>query len=100
MNPLWERFWSLPRPNGPGPAELAEVLAERGITAQVERWEAREDLPSGFASTSPEEAEEAVSAAVRRLCLSESRRGEVRDALGEVPLDATRRLATVSWDVG
>jgi hypothetical protein len=54
----------------------------------------------GLASTSPEEAEEAVSAALRRLCLGESRRGEVREALAETPLDVTRRLATVWWDVG
>jgi SAM-dependent methyltransferase len=100
MNPLWMRFWSLARPHGPGPTELAEVLAERGIAAEVEPWEAAEDMPRGLASTSPEEAEEAVSAALRRLCLGEPRRAEVREALAETPLDATRRLATVWWDVG
>jgi SAM-dependent methyltransferase len=100
MNPLWERFWSLPRPNGPGPTELAEVLAERGIAARVEPWEAAEDLPRGPASATPEEAEEAVTAALRRLCLGESRRGEMREALAGTPLDSTRRLATLWWDVG
>jgi SAM-dependent methyltransferase len=100
MNPLWERFWSLPRPNGPGPAELADVLTERGITAHVEPWEAADDLLRAPGSTSAEEAEEAVSAALRRLCLGEERRDEVREALAQIPPDATRRLAAVWWDAG
>ena len=100
MNPLWERFWSLPRPNGPGPTELAEVLAERGIAARIERWEAGEDMPRGLAAPTPAEAEEAVSAALRRLCLGESRRAGVRAALAETPSDSTRQLATVWWDAG
>jgi len=103
MNPLWERFWSLPRPNGPGPADLRAVLAERRIAAQVEEWQAPEDMARGRLGATPEEAEEeteeAVGSALRRLCLGESGRDEMRAALAETPMEATRQLATVWWDV-
>ena len=90
MNPLWERFWSLPRPSEPSAdlfVELVRALGFRPDVASAER------LPRNTEA----QAEPAFVAFVRRrLYLPATRDAEVAAALAEVP-PAAQRIVTVSW---
>jgi len=91
MSEAWRHFWNLERPDVPTPVELLDVLRELGLNAQREQWRA-----STRAEPSPEQAAHFMRI---RLCLPESREGEVRDFLQSHPASLTRELSTIWWDV-
>ena len=99
LNPLWERFHGLRRPDGPTAADLLAILRALGLSVTTQEW------------TRPAMAEYASFAELaevtrRRLCLPPERGGEVEAALREsgvdegVPLDlgsSGRDLVTIWW---
>jgi SAM-dependent methyltransferase len=91
MSEAWRHFWNLERPDGPTPAELLDVLRELGFDAQREQWRAPARV-----ELSPEQAAHFMRI---RLCLPESREGEVRDFLQSHEAPSTRELTTTWWDV-
>lgn len=77
LNPLWERFHGLRRPDVPTAGDALAILAALGLA------------PSHLAWSRPRESEyatldELVEVTRRRLCLSPSRSGEVAAALLEL----------------
>jgi SAM-dependent methyltransferase len=84
LDPLWERFHGLRRPQSATTDDAVGVLRELGIEPTVQRWERRSDRrdPAWVA---------------RRLCLPEDRVPEVDEALDT--LDRSRLAATLSWTV-
>jgi len=91
MSAAWLHFWNLERPVEPTPADLLDVLRELGIDAHREQW------------TGPLRIEQDLDQAAHftriRLCLPESREGEVRDFLVSHEPVALRALSTIWWDV-
>jgi len=99
LNPLWERFHGLRRPDGPTAADLLAILRALGLSVTAQEW------------TRPGMAEYATFAELadvtrRRLCLPPERGGEVEAALRESgadegePLDlgsSGRGLVTIWW---
>lgn len=100
LNPLWERFHGITRPDGPTADDCLAALAEAGIHPRVTRW------------SRPVESEydtfgELVEVTRRRLCLPASAAGEVEAALREQGADPAappdlgssgRHLVTLCWD--
>ncbi len=90
MNEGWKHFWNVIRPTVPVASDLVEVLAEVGISATIEYFEGeilldkKVDGAEGFIR--------------RRLCLPESRQGEVETFLASHPLPERRKLAVIWWD--
>jgi hypothetical protein len=93
MNPLWERFWSLPRPTEPSADLFVEVVRSLGWQPEV-AWVDR--MPRLAAHQADAEY---VAFARRRLCLPASRDAEVAAALAELSV-APQRVVTVSWSPG
>lgn len=85
--PLWDRFWGVPRPDGPDADLALEVLADAGIDVKFERW----SRPARAA-----DREVRVALLRRQLCLAPGREAEVDDALGEDP--AERPVVTAWWE--
>jgi SAM-dependent methyltransferase len=90
MSEAWRHFWNLERPDGPTPEDLLDVLHELGLDAHREQWRT-----SSRAEQNPEQAAHFMRI---RLCLPESREGEVRDFLQSHPAPLTRELSTIWWD--
>lgn len=88
--PLWKHFWNLDRPIDPTPDQLMDVLKELGIEANLELWD-------GSMRTEADLASQAHFSRIR-LCLPESREGEVLEFLQTQPKVAIRNLATIWWD--
>jgi hypothetical protein len=88
LNPLWERFHGLARPERPTADDVLAVMRELGIEPAVSRWET---APNGELS-----AEEQVALTRRRLCLPPEREAEVAAALREIG-EPPRRRVTLSW---
>ncbi len=88
--PLWKHFWNLERPVDPTPEDLMNVLSELGISAHLELWE-------GSMRTEADLKSQANFSRIR-LCLPESREGEVLEFLTSQPKVAIRNLATIWWD--
>lgn len=90
MNEGWKHFWNVIRPTVPVASDLVEVLDEIGIAATIEYFEGeilldkRVDGAEGFIR--------------RRLCLPESRQGDVDAFLTSHPLPDRRKLAVIWWD--
>ncbi|MGH2718378.1 MAG: class I SAM-dependent methyltransferase [Actinomycetota bacterium] len=99
MNPLWERFWSLTRPDGPTAYDAAAALASLGLAVTTEH---RESAPLHVY----ESFEEMLAYHRRRLCLPESADPELAKALIELGVDperpvglgAGRPLVTLWWE--
>lgn len=92
LNPLWERFHALRRPQRPTASDAVEVLREAGLDVRIDRWTAPErwiDL----------DRSQAVAQARRRLCLPVDREPEVDAALGAPPRLAPAEMATLWWNV-
>lgn len=89
--PLWKHFWNLDRPIDPTPDQLMNALKEIGINAHLELWE-------GSMRTEADLASQAHFSRIR-LCLPESREGEVLEFLQNQPKVAIRNLATIWWDI-
>lgn len=99
LNPYWEEFHHLVRPNDPCAEQAILTLESLGLTVRVDRW------------TTPPEAEYAtfptlVDVTRRRLCLPPERAGDVADALRRNGIDETqppdigssgRDRVTLSW---
>jgi len=99
LNPLWERFHGLRRPQGPTADDLLAILTCLGLD------------PSATAWTRPASAEygsfaEMVDVTRRRLCLPAERADEVAAALRELGADpdqpadfgsSGRELVTIWW---
>jgi len=90
MTEAWRYFWRLERPQGPTPADLLDVLAELGISAQRHQW-------TGTMRTE-QDLDQAAHFMRIRLCLPASAEDDVRDFLIEHPAPLTRALSTVWWD--
>ena len=90
MNPLWERFWSLPRPSEPSAALFVEVVRSLGWRPDV-AWAERAPRAAG-----EQRSPDFVAFVCRRLCLPAGRDAEVAVALAELPGDV-HRVATVAW---
>ena len=91
MTEAWRHFWGLERPEGPTPADLLDVLGELGIDAQREQWRGAMRVEQNL--------DQAAHFMRIRLCLPESREGDVRDFLTSHEPPSTRELSTVWWDV-
>jgi SAM-dependent methyltransferase len=90
LNQLWRRFHDLDRPTGPTADDAVAVLAEMGLDAGIERWEA-----PGRWETAPRD--ELVAFARQRLCLTPDRDPEVSAALDEEFIAGPRQLVTLWW---
>jgi SAM-dependent methyltransferase len=91
MRDSWKHFWNLDRPANPTPQDLIEVLAEMGITANLELWQGPKLRPLNI--------EDDVRFLRIRLCLDSSRDPEIRQFLeAQKPMES-RALATIWWDV-
>jgi SAM-dependent methyltransferase len=99
LNPLWERFHGLRRPDGPAAADLLAILRALGLGVTTQEW-ARPAMAEygSFA--------ELVEVTRRRLCLPPERGGEVAAALREAGADedeppdlgsSGRDLVTMWW---
>ncbi len=102
LNQLWLRFHGLARPAGPTAADLLEILAAMGISADHERWQ----RPGGADYASFEELTDVTR---RRLCLPPERANDVAAALTESGIDpqhpadlgsSGREVLTIWWDGG
>jgi SAM-dependent methyltransferase len=91
LNDLWRRFHGFVRPSRPTVADVAAVLEEMGIGAQMETWWR---TPWTRAAS----RQEVVAFARRRLCLPPERDPEVDALLEEEP--GEREFATLWWDAG
>lgn len=92
LTDAWRRFWGIERPTTPTVDDAAEVLAEAGIDARIERF----TVPSadGAGGTVTDRDVEHMRI---RLCLPAERDDEVRDFL-EHRVAPPRELATIWWD--
>lgn len=84
LDPLWVRFHDVHRGEPATADDAVAVLEELGISPTVVRWEREARLP-----------EDPVWVA-RRLCLPESRLGEVAEALVGLP-KRTSDVVTITW---
>ena len=90
LNPLWEKFHGIRRPDEPSADDLVAVLHEQGVRAlAVDRWVRVES----DATTS----EERVSMVTRQLCLPVEREPEVAVQLADQPPLDLRRMVTLCW---
>jgi SAM-dependent methyltransferase len=90
MNPLWERFHGLRRPDAPSADDIVAVLHEQDVRAlTVDRWVRAE------AETLS--ADERVALVTRQLCLPTEREPEVGAALADAPAVELRRVVTMTW---
>jgi 2-polyprenyl-3-methyl-5-hydroxy-6-metoxy-1,4-benzoquinol methylase len=91
MNPLWQTFHGIRRPDGPTAGDLVEILSALQLRdVRAEYWTAT--------AHSTQRLHEADLIA-QRLCLPSSRASEVADALETVDRDH-RELVTISWTPG
>ena len=88
LAPLWQHFWNLRRPDGPGADLFLDVAAELGYEATVES----EVRPVHKATIEPGY----VAFVRRRLCLPESSDPEIASVLESV--DNTTTAVVVAWD--
>ncbi len=99
LNPLWQRFHGITRPERPTADDCVRALAEAGIHPSVTRW-------SRPAESEYADFDELVEVTRRRLCLPAGAAPEVATALRElghdpaVPPDlgsSGRHLVTLTW---
>ena len=88
LAPLWQHFWNLPRPDGPGAELFLDVAAELGYEATVEfevRPVRKASIETGY-----------VAFVRRRLCLPESFDSEIASLLASA--DMTTTAVVVAWE--
>jgi SAM-dependent methyltransferase len=90
LNPLWQQFHGLDRPNRPTAEDAAAVLRELGLDVGREEWEA----PSRWMGSDPSEL---VAFVRRRLCLPPERDPDVAAALGDDLGRGPRPMVTMWW---
>ncbi|HVV10004.1 class I SAM-dependent methyltransferase [Amycolatopsis sp.] len=87
MNPLWQRFHDLRRPDGPTADDAVAALRELGVQPEIVRWQ-KKAVPTPFP--------ELVETTRKRLCLGADRSAEVAGALrGTTP--GIRHMTTLVW---
>lgn len=100
LNPLWQRFHGLTRPDRPTAADLLDILAAMGITA--EHTTVTRPASADYSSLA-----ELVDVTRRRLCLPPERAGEVEAALLDLGVDpdlpadlgsSGREQVTIWWE--
>ncbi|MDQ6782362.1 MAG: methyltransferase domain-containing protein [Actinomycetota bacterium] len=91
LNPLWERFWGLSRPDEPAAELLAEVVTDLGHRPTVRATQRRPRKALLDRATY-------VAFVRRRLCLSEDRDPDIDAALGPDPELAVTTVVTVAWE--
>ncbi|MDR0344953.1 MAG: methyltransferase domain-containing protein [Nocardiopsaceae bacterium] len=74
LNPLWQRFWGLTRPQNPTSYDVLDILAAMSVRARQTKW-------SRPAEADYHSMAELVEVTRRRLCLPPDRAGEVEAAL-------------------
>jgi SAM-dependent methyltransferase len=99
LNPLWERFHGLVRPNVPTACDALAVLEELGLAPGHEVWSRSGEPDHGT-------FEDLVEVTRRRLCMGPGRAGEVASALRELGVEGDRaaelrspgsELVTIWW---
>jgi SAM-dependent methyltransferase len=88
LAPLWQRFWGLPRPDGPSAALFADVVADLGHTVEVQS----ETRPVN------KEAADYVTFVRRRLCLPSTCDAQLADA--QAATTTTTTAVVLAWDLG
>ena len=91
MTAAWQHFWNLERPQGPTPTDLLAVLHDLGFDSHLEAW-------NGPMRVEPDLSQSAHFMRIR-LCLPESREGEVRTFLESHQAPVARPKSTLWWDV-
>jgi hypothetical protein len=100
LNPLWQRFHGLTRPDRPTAADLLGILAALGLAAE-------HTTVTRPASADYQSMAELVDVTRRRLCLPPERAGEVETALLELGVDpelpgdlgsSGREQVTIWWE--
>jgi SAM-dependent methyltransferase len=100
LNPLWQRFHGLSRPEGPTAADAVAALEEVGVHPRVIHW-------SRPAQAEYATVDELVEVTRRRLCLPAEASAEVRRALYDLGVSPScppdlgssgRQLVTLSWE--
>jgi SAM-dependent methyltransferase len=90
LNPLWEKFHGLARPDEPTVDDLVAVLHEQDVRAlSVDRWVRAE----AHSMT----REERVALVTQRLCLPASREPEVAVQLADQHPVELHRVVTLTW---
>ncbi|MGH3888244.1 MAG: methyltransferase domain-containing protein [Pseudonocardiaceae bacterium] len=87
LDPLWAHFHGLHRPPPATADDVLAVLAEVGISPEVQRW---------TRPAQPRSPEAEVDFSLRRLCLPAQRRDEVAEAVARLG-PRHRDLVTISW---
>jgi SAM-dependent methyltransferase len=99
LNPLWQHFHGITRPDGPTAADAVAALRELGIDPEATRW-------SKPAAPEYRRFDELVDVTRRRLCLPPDAAAEVADALRGLGVDAEtppdlgssgRNVVTLAW---
>ena len=99
LNPLWERFHGLVRPNVPTACDALAVLEELGLAPGHDVWSRSGESDHGS-------FEDLVEVTRRRLCMGPGRAGEVASALRELGAEGDRaaelrspgsELVTIWW---
>jgi SAM-dependent methyltransferase len=93
LNPLWERFHGLVRPNVPTAYDALAVLKELGLAPCHQVW-----TPSGDSGHGT--FEDTVEVTRRRLCLGPDRADEVAAALRELGVENDRAVDFGSTGAG
>jgi SAM-dependent methyltransferase len=100
LNPLWQHFHGIARPEGPSAQDCLAALAELGVHPTTTRW--RRPAEREYASFAA-----MVEVTRRRLCLPRSAQGELADVLREGGVDSARppdlgssgrEVVTMRWD--
>ena len=100
LNPLWEHFHGLHRPTVPTAADAIAILEALGLAPSHLAWSRPGELEY-------ESFDDLVEVTRRRLCLPESRAGDVGGALREIGVGTARpsdlgssatNLVTIWWD--
>ncbi len=100
LNPLWQRFHGLTRPDRPKAADLLGILGAMGLKPEHTEW-------TRPASADYQSLAELADVTRRRLCLPPERAGEVEEALLDLGVDpelpgdlgsSGRELATIWWE--
>jgi SAM-dependent methyltransferase len=100
LNPLWQHFHGLRRPDGPGAADVLAILAAMGVRAGHTEW-----VRPGEADYTT--VSELADVTRRRLCLPPERAGEVeavlrdRGRIGDQLADlgtSGRAVVTIWWE--
>jgi SAM-dependent methyltransferase len=90
MNPLWEKFHGLRRPDSPSVDDVVAVLHELDVRAlTVDRW-----VRAEAETLSPDER---IALVTRRLCLPPEREPEVAVQLSDSPPVELHRVVTLTW---